>query len=140
VLFLLNLFLICQSQTISHTNSLSQTPSSTHSKSQTPTPTHSCGNGIVDGMDECDPGNGNFGGTTCCNKFCRWKKAGMECGSKVNDADPGCFRFPRCETDPSGLPGSGKTICVNPRFKIKGKVCINKNNQVSRCNARGTCK
>jgi len=99
------------SNTISQT--VSTSPSETPSSSVTASTVYVCGDGVVDPGEVCDPGLGNFGGATCCNTRCRYKRKGRRCGPHV-----ACYSVPRC---------SGRTVnpgvCLPARQKRAGVPC-----------------
>lgn len=102
-----------------------------------------CGNGIVEGREECDNGINEPG--TGCTPDCRLE-SGEICGNYEDDdgngladcADPACFGHPVCEQDPpienchNGIDDSGNgltdcedPVCESTSFCIADEDCEN---------------
>jgi len=135
------------SPSISITTSVSgaapASPSNSYSTSTIGSPSfnHLCGNGVLDGTEQCDPGStlgpvrGRFPTTTCCNYQCNWKKPGDACG---NARGFSCYRTPRCQPIRGSNPVKFYCTGVNVP-KRRGAGC-KVGTTVGICNAFGTCR
>jgi len=101
------------SVTVSVTQSLTPSPTQTPTPSSSVTQPFVCGNGILEGPELCDPGFGNFGGVSCCNNRCHFKRKGARCGPRV-----ACKTVRRC----SGR-GVNPGVCLSSKNKKTGVSC-----------------
>jgi len=73
-----------------------------------------CGNGVLEGKEQCDLGKDNGSGASCCSVYCKFYINGTKCGRIPG---PGCIRAPQC-----GLIGN----CVSGKPKRDGTKCYKK--------------
>jgi hypothetical protein len=107
-------------------------------KSQTPLVPGQCGNGQVEGTEQCDPGvrfkNGHiislFKGQSCCNLNCKWQREGAPCGKGKTT----CFRKSRCQRS------GGAATCVPGAQKAPNAVCRITRRRLGRCTSAGVCQ
>src|SRR6188474_367757 len=46
-----------------------------------------CGDGVVDGGEQCDLGAGNGSATSCCTTLCEFRAVGLTCRPTAGDCD-----------------------------------------------------
>ena len=87
----------------------------------------SCGNGIVEGIEDCDDGNTANG--DCCDSSCHFDSAETACGSS---SDTAC-------TNPDTCDGAGTCLAndepVTANCGDTGTECVNQD----KCNGSGSC-
>ncbi len=105
--------------TPTHTPTATPTPTNTHTPTYTFTPTPYCGNGIVEGPEECDDGN-NLDGD-CCSATCILEPSGSSCTDDGNDCTSDtCNGLGECVHD--SLPNG--TTCEDADLCTQDTVCI----------------
>jgi len=101
----------------------------------TPTnnPRFTCGNGVVEPGEECDPGIKSQGGFyhTCCNGLCRWKHKGLQCSWRGST----CLTKPRCDLKRGLQP----VKCIPGHPKRKNTGCLLIGGGTGRCDGFGVC-
>jgi len=114
----------------SATNSFSPSASSA-TNSISKSPVYICGNGIVEGHEQCDVLNNFHTWKSCCTPDCTWKSTGSACNKRQDT----CFHLPRCTRDHvcrPGLPRSASSGCLMSDGKTHGHCvegyCVAKNN------------
>lgn len=122
-----------RSNTWTSSNSASNTASTT--ESLLPSPSRSpitCGNGVVDSTaEQCDPGAGRFGKSSCCNNQCRFKTLDHKCGPRP----PVCKTWPRCKFDAF----TGVFACSASKNKLALRGCKTSAIPDGVCDGAGNC-
>jgi len=84
-----------------------------------------CGNGVVEGKEQCDAGKFNGAGYSCCSVFCQLYIHGTKCGRIPG---PGCIRAPHCNLIGNCISGVNKrdgTKCYKKKGRCFRGVCNN---------------
>jgi len=93
-----------------------------------------CGNGVVDPGEQCDPGVYAFGGASCCNYYCFWKHQGSLCGKEPQNTP--CYKTARCEKIKRSSPA---LVCTGGKIpKQKGAGCLIRKLR-GKCDGKGHC-
>ena len=101
------------------------TPTKTATPTATPTKTPACGNGEVEGSEQCDDGNTTDG--DCCSATCNFEASGAPCASDgVECTDDTCNGVGLClhPNKPNGSSCGGVNQCVTSETCTDG-VCGN---------------
>lgn len=109
--------------TFTSTPTETSTPTSTSTPTVTPTPV--CGDGVVEGTEQCDDGNTASG--DCCSSSCQFEPAGSGCDNDSNVCTVG-----QCD-------GSGVRVTV--AFAPAGTGCADDGRVCTRdeCDGAGVC-
>jgi hypothetical protein len=91
-----------------------------------------CGDGTVNGQEECDPGIGNFGSITCCTLDCKFKLVGKKCGNRLG----ACYTRRRCRKQSRT---STQIICGASTPKRENTAC-RIDGREGYCDGLGSCK
>jgi cysteine-rich repeat protein len=95
------------------------TPTNTHTPTWTPTPTPFCGNGLVEGPEECDDGN-NLDGD-CCSATCILEPSGSTCEDDGNVCTSDtCDGLGTCLH--ANLPD--ETVCDDSSLCTSDTICV----------------
>jgi cysteine-rich repeat protein len=101
---------VTYTRTATATATNTRTPTATPTPSATPTRTPFCGNGIVEGPEQCDDGNNTNG--DCCSSTCQFESNGSPCADDGNT----------CTNDQC----NGAGACVHPNV-ANGTTCSSGN-------------
>jgi len=88
-----------------------------------------CGNGIVEGLEQCDPPSK----AACCDNVCQFYLLNEVCARRPDR----CHFARRCGLANPKVPSSG-VVCKPARKKRVGAIC-RRFPRVRRCNAQGKC-
>jgi hypothetical protein len=128
------------SNTNSYTSSYTNSYSSSYTNSYSPSITVSkkvvgrtlkrsaagtpvCGNGVVEGKEQCDTGKFNGASYSCCSVLCQFYIHGTKCGRIPG---PGCIRAPHCNLIGNCISGVNKrdgTKCYKKKGRCFRGVC-----------------
>jgi len=115
----------------SYSNSYTSSFSGSHSKpvgktlKRSAASTPVCGNGVIEGKEQCDKGKDNGSSLSCCSVFCQFYIHGTKCGRIPG---PGCIRAPHCNLIGGCVSGVHKrdgTKCYKKRGRCLKGVCNN---------------
>lgn len=105
--------------TATRTSTPTNTPTHTATPTATPTRTPFCGDGIVEGPEQCDDGNNNNG--DCCSATCFYEVPGSPCADDGNE----------CTRDECNAVGvcihpavPGGTACNDGNFCTESDQCV----------------
>lgn len=81
-----------------------------------------CGNGIVEGGEQCDDGNTTNG--DCCSSSCEWNPVGTACGTASACAQPSL-----CDGAGTCAPGAFEPLtgCKTSTLPLQGKLVLKDN-------------
>lgn len=98
------------------TSTPTPTPTETPTSTPTPTPTPVCGDGVVEGDEQCDPGEDVEG--DCCTAACQFAEAGSSCtGDEESCTLEACSESGVCVSDGAleeGSPCDDGDACTEP--------------------------